>query len=129
MPRDPLRLALGVLLYAATCTACQPSPRPQDTQADTGCVIRGTLLRDTVIGADTDSLTVIVGTGMSLRLKHAIDYRAPVIFPGDVLSIRCHAAGRRARGMTVVDTIVDSLDVIFRPDTAITRDTSTHQGG
>lgn len=33
MPRDPLRLALGVLLYASTCVACKPSQRTVATLA------------------------------------------------------------------------------------------------
>jgi len=94
--------------------ACGPSPKPQaEAPVDSGCTIRGTLLRDTLIDKNVDSLIIITGVGMSLRLKHAVDYHPQVLLPGDVLFIKCHPEGHRSRGMTFVDTLVDSLRIIF----------------
>ena len=101
-------LALGGLVLAA----CRPSrPPPASIPADTGCVIRGTVLRDTLIPIDAESLTVVTAVGLSVRLRHAIDYHQTAVFPGDVVVIWCHAQGRSPIGRTMVDTVVDSLDV------------------
>lgn len=110
--------ALAILLLATTCACASPPARMPDPDRD-ACVIRGTLLRDTIIDADLDSLTIVTGVGMSLRNAHAIDPRAPVVFPGDVLFVRCHEdSGRMGLNgkRSARDTVVDSLDVLLRPE-------------
>ncbi|SRR6266567_4394023 len=109
------RLALGILLYAASCTGCT-SQKAAALGRDTDvCFFQGTFIRDTVIDADLDSLTVMVGNGEHVQNRHAIDGRAPVLSPGMVLAITCHTiTGRWGLNdkRSPLDTVVDSFVVV-----------------
>lgn len=80
---------------------------------ESGCVFRGMLQKDSALNADSSKLSIITGVGHALREVHVLDTLGHIpLVPGDVLYIRCHATG-------VKDTLADSIDVIFRPDSSI----------